>query len=169
MNQIYLDTARLLAQVAPTVFAGNIFALKGGTAINLFIRDMPRLSVDLDLVFVDHKPDRASALDRINAAIKTAAEQLTRRGFQIHLPSHDDAGETKIFIRRDKLEVKVEVNYVARGTIHPIHRGSLRGRAKDAIQADLELPIVSIQDLYGGKLVAAMDRQQKTSCRHETA
>lgn len=49
MNQIYLDTARLLTQVAPLVFADNTFALKGGTAINLFIRDMPRLSVDLDL------------------------------------------------------------------------------------------------------------------------
>jgi len=75
------------------------------------------------------------------------------------VPSHEDAGETKIFIRRDKLEVKVEVNYVSRGTVHPIHRGSLSGRAKDAVQADLELPIVSIEDLYGGKLVAAMDRQ----------
>ena len=54
MNQVYLDTARLLTQVAPLVFADNIFALKGGTAINLFVRDMPQLSVDLDLVFADH-------------------------------------------------------------------------------------------------------------------
>ena len=54
MNQVYLDTARLMIQVAPLVFADNVFALKGGTAINLFVRDVPRLSVDLDLVFVDH-------------------------------------------------------------------------------------------------------------------
>ena len=54
MNQTYLDTARLLMQVAPLVFVGDTFALKGGTAINLFVRDMPRLSVDLDLVFHDH-------------------------------------------------------------------------------------------------------------------
>ena len=53
MNQIYLDTARLMTQAAPLVFADDVFALKGGTAINLFIRDMPRLSVDLDLVFPD--------------------------------------------------------------------------------------------------------------------
>lgn len=51
MNAVYLDTARLLTQVAPLVFVDDTFALKGGTAINLFIRDMPRLSVDLDLVF----------------------------------------------------------------------------------------------------------------------
>ena len=56
MNQIYLDTARLLTQVAPFVFTDGTFALKGGTAINLFVRDMPRLSVDLDLVFTDHQP-----------------------------------------------------------------------------------------------------------------
>jgi len=51
VNQTYLDTARLLTQVAPLVFVDDTFALKGGTAINLFVRDMPRLSVDLDLVF----------------------------------------------------------------------------------------------------------------------
>jgi predicted nucleotidyltransferase component of viral defense system len=159
MNQTYLDTARLLTQIAPTVFAGDVFALKGGTAINLFVRDMPRLSVDLDLVFVDHKLDRASALDRINTAIKAAGEQLTKRGFQIHMPTNNEAGETKIFVRREKIEVKVEVNYVARGTVHPVHRGSLSARAKDVLQADVELPLVSLEDLYGGKLVAAMDRQ----------
>jgi hypothetical protein len=54
MNPVYLDTARLLTQVAPLVFADDTFALKGGTAINLFVRDMPRLSVDLDLVFPDY-------------------------------------------------------------------------------------------------------------------
>jgi hypothetical protein len=50
VNQSYIDAARLLIQVAPAVFESGVFALKGGTAINLFIRDMPRLSVDLDLV-----------------------------------------------------------------------------------------------------------------------
>jgi predicted nucleotidyltransferase component of viral defense system len=54
MNQLYLDSARLLARVAPLVLVDDTFALKGGTAINLFVRDMPRLSVDLDLVFPDH-------------------------------------------------------------------------------------------------------------------
>jgi Nucleotidyl transferase AbiEii toxin, Type IV TA system len=52
MNQVYLDTARLLTHVAPLVLVDDTFALKGGTAINLFIRDMPRLSVDLDLVLL---------------------------------------------------------------------------------------------------------------------
>ncbi len=159
MNQVYLDTARLLTQVAPLVFADNIFALKGGTAINLFVRDMPRLSVDLDLVFVDHRLDRDKALANINEAIRSAVDRLKKRGFQTHAATVADAGETKLFVRRDKLEVKVEVNFVLRGTVHPIRSTSLTPKAKETLLVDLELPVVSLEDLYGGKLVAALDRQ----------
>ena len=159
MNQVYLDTARLLIQVAPLVFADKVFALKGGTAINLFVRDMPRLSVDLDLVFVDHLPGRDEALAKINDAIRSAVDRLKKRGFQTHTSTVADAGETKLFVRRDKLEVKVEVNFVLRGTVHPIRSASLTPSAKEALLADLELPVVSLEDLYGGKLVAALDRQ----------
>ena len=120
MNQVYLDTARLMIQVAPLVFADNVFALKGGTAINLFVQDMPRLSVDLDLVFVDHRLGRDEALARINDAIRSTVDRLKKRGFQTHAATVADAGETKLFVRRDKLEVKVEVNFVLRGTVHPI-------------------------------------------------
>jgi predicted nucleotidyltransferase component of viral defense system len=158
LNQIYLDTARLMIQVAPLVFAENVFALKGGTAINLFVRDMPRLSVDLDLVFVDHRPARDEALARINDAIRSAADRLSKRGFQVHMPTAD-AGETKLFVRRDKLEVKAEVNFVLRGTVHPVRSASLAPKAREVLLADLELPVVSTEDLYGGKLVAALDRQ----------
>lgn len=159
MNQVYLDTARLLTQVAPLVFADNVFALKGGTAINLFVRDMPRLSVDLDLVFADHRLERDAALARINEAIRGAGDRLKKRGFQTHAATVADAGETKLFVRREKLEVKVEVNFVLRGTVHPVRSASLTPRAKQALLADLELPLVSLEDLYGGKLVAALDRQ----------
>lgn len=159
MNQVYLDTARLLTQVAPLVFADGTFALKGGTAINLFVRDMPRLSVDLDLVFVDYALGRDEALAAINQAIRGADERLKKRGFQTHVAAVADAGETKIFIRRDKLEVKVEVNFVLRGTLHPVRAASLTPKAKETLLADMELPLVSLEDLYGGKLVAALDRQ----------
>jgi predicted nucleotidyltransferase component of viral defense system len=159
VNQIYLDNARLLTQVAPFVFADNIFALKGGTAINLFVRDMPRLSVDLDLVFVDHRLEREEALGRINEAIRNAVDRLKKRGFQTHAATVADAGETKLFVRRDRLEVKIEVNFVLRGTVHPVRPASLTAKARETLLADLELPVVSLEDLYGGKLVAAMDRQ----------
>jgi predicted nucleotidyltransferase component of viral defense system len=149
----------LLTQVAPLVFADGIFALKGGTAINLFVRDMPRLSVDLDLVFVDYALGRDEALAAINKAILGADERLKKRGFQTHVAAAADAGETKIFIRREKLEVKVEVNFVLRGSVHPVRAASLTPKAKETLLADMELPLVSLEDLYGGKLVAALGRQ----------
>ena len=159
MNQVYLDTARLLIQVAPLVMVDNIFALKGGTAINLFVRDMPRLSVDLDLVFVDHTLNRDQALAEINQAIRAATERLRKRLFQTHVATNLHAGEAKLFVRRDKIEVKVEVNYVMRGIINPTRTASLTPQAQAALLANLELTTLSIDDLYGGTLVAAMDRQ----------
>ena len=81
MDAAYLATARLLTAIAPTVFASGRFALKGGTAINLFLRDMPRLSVDLDLVFVDHRLERAEALAQINEALRQVRDSLTVCGF----------------------------------------------------------------------------------------
>ena len=158
MNQIYLDTARLLTQVAPLVFVDDTFALKGGTAINLFVRDMPRLSVDLDLVFPDYALSREKARALVNEAMRQAAERLKRRGFQTHTPAAD-AGETKLLVRRDRIEVKVEVNSVMRGTVRPVRRASLTAAARDALMAELDVPVVSLEDLYGGKLVAALDRQ----------
>jgi hypothetical protein len=159
MNQIYLDTARLLTQVAPLVFADGVFALKGGTAINLFVRDMPRISVDLDLVFPDYILPRQDALVRINEAIKNSAEQLTVRGYSTHTIASADVGETKLLVRRGNIELKAEVNFVMRGTVHPVRNMSLSPRAREVLLADLELPVVSLEDMYGGKLVAALDRQ----------
>jgi hypothetical protein len=67
MNQDYIDTVRLLLDVAPAVFQSPRFAMKGGTALNLFVQDMPRLSVDIDVVFTDHTLDREAALQAIGA------------------------------------------------------------------------------------------------------
>ena len=158
MNQTYLDTARLLTQVAPLVFVDDTFALKGGTAINLFVRDMPRLSVDLDLVFPDHTLPRDEALTRINEAVRQAAERLKMRGFQTHA-SAAAAGETKLLVRKGSIQIKVEVNFVMRGTVQPVRRASLTPTARDTLLADLETPVASLEDVYGGKLVAALDRQ----------
>ncbi|MFO1356943.1 MAG: nucleotidyl transferase AbiEii/AbiGii toxin family protein [Gammaproteobacteria bacterium] len=158
MNPVYLDTARMLAQVAPLVFVDDTFALKGGTAINLFVRDMPRLSVDLDLVFPDYSLPRDQALARIQGAIREAAARLGRRGFAVHIPDAD-AGETGFLVRRDRIEVKVEANFVMRGTVKPVGRASFTAAARDRLLADVEIPVVSLEDMYGGKLNAALDRQ----------
>jgi hypothetical protein len=159
VNQVYLDSARLLTRVAPLVLVDDTFALKGGTAINLFVRDMPRLSVDLDLVFPEHTVPRAEALKRINEAIRQSVARLKKQGFQTHAPASADAGETKLLVRQGATQVKIEVNFVMRGTVNPVRMASLTQSARDTLQADLEIPVVSLEDVYGGKLVAAMDRQ----------
>lgn len=159
MNPHYLDTARLLIQVAPLVFEDGVFALKGGTAINLFMRDMPRLSVDLDLVFTDHSVPREQALQRIGEALRKAAARLNARGFQTRTQGAADATETKLLVRRGPIEVKVEVNFVMRGTVNPVRMAALVPRAREVLLAELEIPVASLEDVYGGKLVAAMDRQ----------
>lgn len=157
MNRAYLDSVRLLLDVAPEVFRDPIFALKGGTAINLFLRDMPRLSVDLDLVHADHVPDREEALRRIGSALDAARTELESRGLRCEAGSV--GGETKLFIERDRIRIKIEVNHVFRGTVLPVARRSLSEYVQDAFFTDIELPVLHPDELYGSKLVAAMDRQ----------
>jgi predicted nucleotidyltransferase component of viral defense system len=79
MNQDYVDTVRLLLAVAPVVFRPPRFALKGGTALNLFVQDMPRLSVDIDVVFTDHALDRETALKAIAADWRARRDHRPRR------------------------------------------------------------------------------------------
>ena len=62
-------------------------------------------------------------------------------------------------MRRGLIEVKIEVNFVMRGTIHPVIPASLTPKASEVLLADLEVPVVSLEDLHGGKLTASMDRQ----------
>ena len=158
MNDIYLRTARLLTQVAPSVFVDETFALKGGTAINLFYRDMPRLSVDLDLVFCDYTLSRTAAVAKIDTSIRAMAERLRAQGFTTSTPLTIDS-ESKLIVRGDDITVKVEVNTVMRGTVNPVRIAALTPHASDVLKADLELPVASFEDTYGGKLAAALDRQ----------
>ncbi len=68
-------------------------------------------------------------------------------------------GETKLLVRRGSIQIKTGVNFVMRGTVQPVRRASLTPAARDVLMADMEIPVVSLEDAYGGKLVAALDRQ----------
>lgn len=159
MTPTYLATARLLVEIAPVIFEGGAFGLKGGSAINLFFREMPRLSVDLDLVFLDHRLPRAEALTVIDEALQVARGRLVKRGLKVQPVSGAERGETKLLVQLDNLSVKIEVNTVIRGAVYPIQTRALSNAASEALRADLEVPLLSPEDVYGGKLVAAMDRQ----------
>ncbi len=111
------------------------------------------------MVFPDYTLPRNDALRRINSAIRESVKRLKKQGFQTRAVTTADAGETKLLVRRDRLELKIEVNFVMRGTIHPVRIASLTPTARETLQADLEILVVSLEDMYGGKLVAAMDRQ----------
>src|ERR1700730_15648250 len=112
MNQDYVDTVRLLLAVAPAVFRPLRFALKGGTALNLFVQDMPRLSIDIDVVFTDHSLDREAALRAIAADLKNVKAEISRMGHRAQLPTSKSGDEVKLLIEGNGVQVKVEVNFV---------------------------------------------------------
>jgi predicted nucleotidyltransferase component of viral defense system len=159
MNAHYLEVARLMARIARNVFADGVFALKGGTAINLFVRDLPRLSVDLDLVFVDHTLPRDQALSAIGTALQAIAERLKKLGLDVPGKKTGAAGDSYLNVRSRDLQVVVEVNEIMRGTLLPAQIRPLQPKAREILGVDLELPVLAESEVYAGKLVAAMDRQ----------
>ena len=101
-----------MLEILPEVAKLSCFALHGGTAINFFVRDMPRLSVDIDLTYTLLE-DRSTSLSNINQAlggIKSGIESK-KRGMQI-VHQQDVC---KLFISRAGLQIKIEVNMVMRG------------------------------------------------------
>jgi len=159
MNQNYIDTVRLLLAIAPAVFASGRFAMKGGTALNLFVQEMPRLSVDIDLVFVDHRLDRQAALNDIAMELAVVQATLTRQGYRAHLPATAQGDDVKLVVSTGAAQVKVEVNAVFRGTALPVEHHTLVDNAQNLFTTDLAVPVLATAELYGSKLVAAMDRQ----------
>jgi hypothetical protein len=149
----------LLLAIAPSVFASGRFAMKGGTALNLFVQEMPRLSVDIDLVFVDHRPDRQAALHTIAQELVAVQAALAGKGYRAHLPANAEGDDVKLVVGNDAAQVKVEVNFVFRGTTLPVERRPLVAIAQELFTTDLTVPVLATSELYGSKLVAAMDRQ----------
>ena len=147
MDKGYADTVRLLLTVAPEVFANDIFAMKGGTAINLFVQDMPRLSVDIDVVFQPRQVPRDEAVAAIDAELAAIARRVVPLGLRARRLHGAAVGDTKLIVENDTSQVKIEVNTVFRGTVLPVERRPLNARTGDLFGVEF------------GKLVAALDRQ----------
>lgn len=159
IDQLYIDTVRLLLIAVPDIFRNEIFAMKGGTAINLFVQDMPRLSVDIDVVYVPRDHSREEALLAISDEINSIQKRLEKLGFSVRLSKSNPDSETKLFIEDDRSQVKVEVNIVFRGTIFPVVTRSLAAKTAQMFSMAIDAPILAEAELYGGKIVAALDRQ----------
>ena len=154
-SQKYKNQVRLLIDVLPEVSKENNFALYGGTAINFFVRNMPRLSVDIDLTYLPIE-DRSTTLKRINEALERIKSQLERTIKGSHI-IHNNAG--KILISLNHAKVKLEVNLIGRGTLSPPIKRPLCDKAQSEFDAFVSMSLVPIGQLYGGKICAALDRQ----------
>ncbi len=159
MREAYVAQLRLLLRILPVVAEETVFALKGGTAINLFYRNLPRLSVDIDLTYLPVK-DRAESLAEINEALDRIAARVHQavNGAQAQRIAGGGGGETRVLARLGRAEVKIETSPVARGVVHEPELRAVSQAVQDQY-GFAEIQVVSFEDLFGGKLHAALDRQ----------
>lgn len=160
-NERYLKQAELLVRLLPYIAREEVFALKGGTAINFFWRDYPRLSVDIDLTYLKVQ-ERDLSLLEINDRLASIGARITRIFRNINTQQKQDSDNKLIYglIIRDKdATVKIEANTVIRGTVYPPVRKRLCAKAEELFELTLTANTLSFEDLYGGKICAALDRQ----------
>ncbi len=110
MEPGFVDTVRLLLEVLPSVFAGKNLALKGGTAINLYLDEMPRLSVDIDAVFIPLGLTRDEATQVIGHEITRIRIAASRAGLGTRRSASSDSDESQLFVYSKKSQVKIEIN-----------------------------------------------------------
>ena len=154
----YRRQVGLLLRTIPHIAREDCFALKGGTAINLFVRDLPRLSVDIDLTYVPVF-SRSQSLGAIDKAMQRIAERIIKANPGVHVgQSRHDGAVTKLVVREKGIQIKIEVTPVLRGCVYQpqLQRVS---PAVEAMFGFAEMQVVSFADLYAGKIVAALDRQ----------
>jgi len=158
-NSVYYKQVQLLMQVLPFVARQECFALKGGTAINLFVREFPRLSVDIDLVYLPIKSrdealqEISEALDAISADLKAAFKDIVLT--QAYKSKRD---ARRLIVVRNGVQVKVELFPVLRGTVYEPQLMEVCAAVEDEF-GYVEVPVVALADLYAGKICAALDRQ----------
>jgi len=159
-NNPFTEQARLLVALLSSVAKQPCFALKGGTAINLFLRDMPRLSVDIDLTYLPVE-GRDVSLTGIDAAIGEITEDIA-----LHIPRAKvnasilpgTGKRFKLLVWQGETSVKIEVSPVLRGSVFPAELRQLSARATKAF-GYARVPVLSFEDLFAGKMCAALDRQ----------
>lgn len=153
---MYEKQVALLLQILPEVAKVEMFALHGGTCINLFVRDMLRLSVDIDLTYIPIE-DRSTSLSNILKGLNRVADTIRN----IIPDSIIDVKEKefKLIVSVKNVVVKVEVSVMNRGLLGNAETRILGAKAQETFEAFCEISSVSIGQLYGGKICAALDRQ----------
>jgi len=160
-NRFY-PQVKLMLRCIPAIAQETCFALKGGTAINLFVRDMPRLSVDIDLAYIPLESREVSlanisaALQRISQAIK---KSIPNSKIQETKSIGKDPRTIKLVVSHDEQTVVIEPNEVIRGSVFGTKQRSLVEKAEKTFEMSAKISVLELSDLYGGKLCAAVDRQ----------
>lgn len=155
-TQAYRAQVELLLQILPEVSKEKCFALFGGTAINLFVQNMPRLSVDIDLLYIPIE-SRAQTLENISNALKRIKNNIETKYQDIKVMHHKEVA--KLLVSLHGASIKVEVNLVQRGLLGKANVLALSDKVQEDFDMFCEMTVVSIGQLYGGKICAALDRQ----------
>lgn len=157
----YFKQAELVVQALPWVAKYDCFALKGGTAINLFVQNMPRLSVDIDLTYMPIQ-ERKESLTNIENSLRQLAQDIEKHvvGTTVkEILIKNPKMISKLNVFKDGVRIKIEPNLVIRGTVFPCCNLGLSPKAEEAFEMSVTMRVVSLSDLYGGKICAAFDRQ----------
>lgn len=156
MNETYRGQVSLLLSVIPEIAKEKYFALHGGTAINLFVREMPRLSVDIDLTYLSIE-DRQTSLYNIADSLERIKERVLSVLPRATVQHQKEV--SKLQISNRGFQVKIEVNQTNRGILSDPVEYQLCETAQDQFDAFCSIAIVPMSQLYGGKICAALDRQ----------
>lgn len=152
----YKKQVGLLLDALPEVGKESCFAMHGGTAINLFVRDMPRLSVDIDLTYIPLE-ERGESLKNINDALIRIKERIEAIKPNSRIIHKDNL--CKLQISHRGMQIKIEVNMVGRGLLDEAYKAPLCDTAQEEFDAFCAMTIVPMSQLYGVKICAALDRQ----------
>ena len=156
MNDIYKKQVALLIRIMPSVYRIKDFAVHGGTAINLFHKNMPRYSVDIDLTYIPVQ-ERAESLEAINSHLRTLKSSIEKSISGIRVIHKPDVWKLQCTL--DGATVKIEVNGTKRGIIGETEDRKLCERAETEFNMTCKARTVSYSQLYGGKIAAALSRQ----------
>lgn len=156
MNGQYKEQVKILLDVLPFVAEERQLALHGGTAINLFVRDMPRLSVDIDLTYIPVE-DRETTLRNIKEILLRLKQRIETSLVGHIAEARPDIG--KLLVSSEKGTIKLEINLVGRGIFESTENMVLCDSAQEAFDAFVEIEMVPLAQLFGGKICAALDRQ----------
>lgn len=156
-SPVFARKVELLLKLMPFVMNEGVFAVHGGTAINLFVKDMPRYSVDIDLTYM-LLAGREESLKDINAHLQSIIKHALPQLPGLHVvPNY---ATCKLLCEYHGYQVKVEVNQTKRGLIGGEAKTlPLCEKAQEEFGLYCEATIVPQTLLYGGKIAAALSRQ----------